>query len=424
MKNRVVVTGLGVVAPNGVRVSEFTKSIQKGVSGITSHPKLKELGFSCQIGGVPTISEEKIKEYFTDLQLKNFNSDNILYGVIAGMDALKDAGIRSAAKEEEPLWDLGIIFGSGNSSVEKFRESFYKIDDGNVRRLGSTSVAQTMASSVSAHLGGMIGAGNRVTGNASACATGTEAIVMGYEHISSGKATQMLCGSSNDGGPYVWGGFDAMRILPHRYNENPAVASRPMSDDASGFVPGCGAGALVLESLESAKKREATIYAEVLGGSVNSGGQRGAGSMTAPNSVAVQRCITESLKQAEIDASEIDYINGHLTATAKDSLEIQNWSEALGRKGADFPYINSLKGMTGHCLAASGSIEAVSTILQLQKGFVFPNINCETIHPEIEKMIALERIPKKVVKTNLQTAIKASFGFGDVNACVIFRRKN
>ncbi len=424
MKNRVVVTGLGVVAPNGVGVTEFTEAIQSGTSGVTFHEKLKELNFSCQIGGVATISEEKIKEYFTDLQLKNFNSDNILYGVIAGMDALKDAGVQPVGKDNGPLWDLGIIFGSGNSSVEKFRESFYKIDDGNVRRLGSTSVAQTMASSVAAYLGGMIGAGNRVTGNSSACATGTEAIIMGYEHIASGKATQMLCGSSNDGGPYVWGGFDAMRILPYQYNDNPTAASRPLDANANGFVPGCGAGALLLESLESAQTRGATIYAEVLGGFVNSGGQRGEGSMTAPNSLAVQRCITESLNQEGIEASEIDYINGHLTATTKDALEIQNWSEALGRKGTDFPYINSLKGMTGHCLAASGSIEVVSTILQLKEGFVFPNVNCETVHPEIEKMIASEKIPKKLLKTNIQTAIKASFGFGDVNACVIFRRKN
>ena len=188
MKSRVVVTGLGVVAPNGVGVQEFTKAIENGTSGITFHQQLKELNFSCQIGGIPTVSEEKIKEYFTPLQLKNFKSNNILYGVIAGMDALKDAGIQPADQEAKPLWDLGIIFGTGNSSVEKFRESFYKIDEGKVRRLGSTSVAQTMASSVSAYLGGMIGAGNRVSSNASACATGTEAIMLGYEQIASGKS--------------------------------------------------------------------------------------------------------------------------------------------------------------------------------------------------------------------------------------------
>ena len=225
-------------------------------------------------------------------------------------------------------------------------------------------------------------------------------------------------------GPYVWGGFDAMRILPYQYNDNPAAASRPLSANASGFVPGCGAGALLLESLESAEKRGATIYAEVLGGAINSGGQRGEGSMTAPNSVAVKKCIAEAMRMAKIEASEIDYINGHLTATSKDALEIQNWCEALERKGSDFPYINSLKGMTGHCLAASGSIESVSTVIQLKDGFVFPNINCETLHPEIEKWVASEKIPKQLKQGKIQTAIKASFGFGDVNACVIFRRKN
>lgn len=424
MRNRVVITGLGVVAPNGVGVSEFLKAIKAGTSGITFHQELKDANFSCQIGGVPTISEEKINQYFTQLQFKNFNSNNILYGVIAGMDALKDANIEPAAKDAEPLWDVGVIFGSGNSSAEKFRESFYKIDAKNVRRLGSNTVNQTMASSVSAYLGGKIGAGNQVTSNASACATGTEAILMGYEQIASGRATKMLCGSSNDGGPYVWGGFDAMRILPYQFNQNPTAASKPMSADATGFVPGCGAGALMLESLESAEKRGAQIYAEVLGGAVNSGGQRGVGSMTAPNSTAVQKCIVAAIHSAGINASEIDYINGHLTATTKDAVEVENWSKALNRKGSDFPYINSLKGMTGHCLAASGSIEAVSTILQMNEHFLFSNSNCENIHPEIEKLVASDKVLRKIKNMEIKTAIKASFGFGDVNSCVIFRRKN
>lgn len=424
MRNRVVITGLGVVAPNGVGVPEFLKAIKAGTSGITFHQELKDANFSCQIGGIPTISEEKINQYFTQLQLKNFNSNNILYGVIAGMDALKDANIEPAAKDAEPLWDVGVIFGSGNSSAEKFRESFYKIDAKNVRRLGSNTVSQTMASSVSAYLGGKIGAGNQVTSNASACATGTEAILMGYEQIASGRATKMLCGSSNDGGPYVWGGFDAMRILPCQFNQNPTAASKPMSADATGFVPGCGAGALMLESLESAEKRGAKIYTEVLGGAVNSGGQRGVGSMTSPNSTAVQKCIVAAIHSAGINASEIDYINGHLTATTKDAVEVENWSKALNRKGSDFPYINSLKGMTGHCLAASGSIEAVSTILQMNEHFLFSNSNCENIHPEIEKLVASEKVLRKIKNIEIKTAIKASFGFGDVNSCVIFRRKN
>lgn len=423
MKQRVVITGLGVVAPNGVGVPAFLKAIKKGSSGIAFQQKLKDLNFSCQVGGVPRISEEQKQAYFTPLQLKNFHSNGILYGVMAGMEALKDANISPALKNESPLWDLGVVFGVATSGVEKFRESIYKLDDGNVRRLGSTAVAQTMASGVSAYLSGMIGAGNCVTTNSAACSTGAESILMGYDRIVSGKASQMLCGSTGEDGPYVWGGFDAIKVITYKHNNAPTQASRPMSATASGFVPGSGAGALLLESLESAQKRNAPIYAEVLGGSVNSGGQRLDGTMTAPNSVGVQKCITDALADAGVLAKDIDYINGHLTATTKDALEIANWSAALKRKGKDFPYINSLKGMVGHCLAASGSIEAVSTILQLQHGFVFPNVNCEDMHPEIATVIASERIPMSTIKTPLNIAAKASFGFGDVNACVIFRKK-
>jgi 3-oxoacyl-(acyl-carrier-protein) synthase len=422
MKKRVVITGLGVVSPNGVGISAFSEALKKGVLGIEFLPELRDLNFSCQLGASPKISEEKKRKYLSDLQLRNFNSNGILYGVIAGMDALKDAKITPAKPDEEPLWDLGIIFGTGISGVDKFREAIHKIDNKNVRRLGSTSVAQTMTSGVSAYLGGLIGAGNMVTANSSACATGTEALLMGYEHIASGNAEFMLCGSTSDSGPYIWGGFDAMKVTTYKYNDAPTEVAGPMSADASGFVPGSGAGAYLLESLESAQKRGATIYAEVLGGAVNNGGQRGGGSMTAPNSLAIQKCIKNALEDSNTEASEIDYINGHLTATIKDPDEIENWSIALNKKGEHFPYINSLKGMVGHCLAASRSIEIVSAILQLHEGFIFPNVNCENLHPKIASLVASEKISMKMQKTSLQTIAKASFGFGDVNACAIFKK--
>ena len=136
-----------------------------------------------------------------------------------------------------------------------------------------------------------------------------------------------------------------MRVMSYKHNDSPEKGSRPMSETAAGFVPGSGAGALVLESLESALERKATIYAEVLGGDINSGGQRNGGTLTAPNSEAVQRCITNALVDAQISSNEIDLINGHLTATSKDALEIENWTKALQRKGTQFPYINSLKSM-------------------------------------------------------------------------------
>lgn len=420
MGRRVVITGLGVCAPNGVGLTDFTQALLDGKSGIRHQPNLEKLGFGCQVAGEPLVKDNLINSYFTPLERRGLNASGIVYGVIAGVDAWNDSGLVKNTKNE-PSWDRGIVFGTGILGVDKFREAIHLIDDGNVRRLGSTSVIQTMASGISAYLGGMLGCGNQVTTNSAACTTGTEGIIMAYDRISQGKAEIMLTGSCSDSGPYVWGGFDAMRILPRGYNNDPAKASRPMSATASGFIPGSGAGALVLESLESAQERGAHIYAEVLGGEINSGGQVGEGSMTAPNSLAVQRCIKNAVVNAGIEASDIDVINGHLTATSKDSLEIENWSVALNRKGANFPFINSFKGAVGHCLAAAGSIECVAAILQIKKQVVFKNINCEDVHPEITELIADSCIPRKTLEHAPSIIAKASFGFGDVNACVIFK---
>lgn len=421
MKQRVVITGLGIVAPNGVGLSDFTKALKNGTSGIRFHQDLKDLNFSCQIGGIPQITDELISKYFTDLQLRGFNSSGILYGCIAGMDAWKDAGFDLNSKSELD-YDTGLIFGTGTSGVEKFREAIHKLDEGNVRRLGSTVVLQTMASGISAYLGGMLGFGNQVTTNSSACTTGTEALLMGYERIKYGKAKRMLVGSCSDHGPYIWGGFDAMRVMTYKHNDSPTEGSRPMSVSASGFVPGSGAGALVLESLESALERGATIYAEVMGGEINSGGQRQGGTLTAPNPEAVHRCIKNALQNSGIVSSEIEVINGHLTATSKDTLEIENWTEALQRQGKNFPFINSTKSLVGHCLAAAGAIECVASIIQLKEQFIAPNINCDDLHPGIEELVSPEKIPHKKIDQEFDTIAKASFGFGDVNACVLFKR--
>ena len=174
--------------------------------------------------------------------------------------------------------------------------------------------------------------------------------------------------------------------------------------------------------MESALERGATIYAEILGGEVNSGGQRNGGSMTAPNSESVQRCIKKAVENSNIEAKDIDAINGHLTATIKDFTEIENWSQALNLKGADFPYINSLKSMIGHCLSASGAIESVASILQIHNSFIFPNINCEDLNEEITALISEEKIPQKLIEKEINIVAKASFGFGDVNGCLIFKK--
>ncbi|WP_332368791.1 beta-ketoacyl-[acyl-carrier-protein] synthase family protein [Spirosoma telluris] len=253
MRNRVVITGLGVVAPNAVGVPSFLEAIQNGRSGITFHQELADMKFSCQVGGIPPVTEAHKHQYFSDLQLHQLNSSGIVYGVIAGMEAWQNAGLPVAT--DEPDWDSGIVFGTGILGIDKLREAIYKVDQGQVRRLGSTAVVQTMTSGVSAYLSGMLGCGNQITANSSACATGTEALWLAYDRIVHGNAKRMLAGSCNDHGPYIWGGFDAMRVLPYQFNNTPEKASRPLSATASGFVPASGAGALVLESLDSALKR-------------------------------------------------------------------------------------------------------------------------------------------------------------------------
>lgn len=422
MSERVVITGLGVVSPNGVGLKPFLQAIRSGKSGIQRFEELEELGFSCQLGGIPPVPDELFDDYFTPLQRKGFVSPGIMYGCIAGVDAWRDAGLQFG-NDQRPDYDSGTIFGVGNSSAEKFRESIYKLDQGQVRRLGSTSVPQIMASGISAYLGGLLALGNQVTSNSSACSTGTEAVIMAYDRIQSGRAKRMLAGACNDHGPYVWGGFDAMKVTNYKSNHAPEEASRPMSASAAGFVPGSGAGALLLESLESALERGAHIYAEVIGGCINSGGQRMGGTLTAPNSHAVKACIRSAVSDAKIHPDQIDAINGHLTATIKDPEEISNWVEALNRSGINFPWINSLKSQTGHCLSAAGAIECVATVLQIDQQFLFPNLNCSDPHPEIIRKIDKQKIPRTLIEdVNIDIIAKASFGFGDVNAVVIFKK--
>ncbi len=421
MNRRVVVSGMGVVAPNAIGIRDFERAIRSGRSGIRLLPELQEKGFGCCIGGVPEMDETLLAKHFSELERKQLKVHNLIYAILAAEEAWRDAGLEKA--RQEPLWDTGCVFGVGLSGVRAIREGVYLIDGLQVKRMGSHTVPQTMASGVSAHLGGRFGLGNWVFTNASACSTGTEAIRLASEHIRRGGAERMLCGSCDSDGPYIWGGFDAMRVLTRRFNDRPEEGSRPMSASASGFVPGAGAGALLLESLDSARARDAEIHAEIVGGFTNSGGQRAGGSMTAPNLAGIERCIAGALAQAEIQPSQIDLVSGHLTATAGDPGEVSAWVKALKRSGQDFPWINSLKSMVGHCLSGAGAIESVAAILQLKYQFVHPSLNCEDLHPDIAAHIDSKRIPASDQSVDgMKYVAKASFGFGDVNSVIILRK--
>jgi 3-oxoacyl-(acyl-carrier-protein) synthase len=178
---------------------------------------------------------------------------------------------------------------------------------------------------------------------------------------------------------------------------------------------------LMLESLESAEARGAEIYAEVLGSALNCGGHRGGGSMTAPNPESVRRCILGALADAKITASDVDLINGHLTATGADPKEVASWAAALQCSPEDFPVITATKSLIGHTLGAAGALESVASVIMLCGGFAHPSINCEDVHPEIEAYDG--SIPHTLRELpDLKVVVKAGFGFGDVNACLVFKK--
>jgi len=421
MRRRVVITGMGVVAPNAVGLDAYERALRNGTSGIRHIPILDELKFGCRVAGVPQGVDEIAEDYFDEDELLAMNSSH-RFGCVAAVDAWTDAGFERPEHDDDHVnWDTGAVIGTGIGGIDTIGERVVPmVDGGRVRRLGSTMVEQVMGSGVSARVSGLLALGNQVTANSSACSTGTEAIIEGAGRIRAGLADRMLCGGTEGASHYIWAGFDSMRVLCRNHNDEPEKASRPLSASAGGFVPGSGAGILHLESLESAEERGARIYAEVLGGALNCGGHRNGGSMTAPNPISVRRVIGQALADAEIDPEEIDIINGHLTATGADPNEVAAWADALEATPETFPVINSTKSMIGHGLGAAGALESVACILMLRGGFAHPSLNCEDVHPRIEPWAA--SIPHETREMpGLRTIIKSGFGFGDVNACVIFR---
>ena len=418
---RVVVTGLGVVASNAHGTAAFAQALREGKSGIRFIESLKALNLRCQVGGIPEGIDAIAPRYLAEDELLTMNT-NMVYAAIASIDAWNDAGLaRIPAEAGEPDWDTGAIVGTGLGGVESVGAKLVpRTDAGKAGSLGSSMIEQTMCSGNSARLGGLLGLGNQVTTNSSACSTGTEAVVDSFHRIRTGQAKRMLAGGSDGASKYGWASFDALRVACRTFNHAPEKASRPMSATAGGFVPSSGAGVLLLESLSSARQRGARVYAEILGGHVNCGGQRGGGTMTAPNAGGVRRCIREAVAMAGIGAERIDLINGHLTATFVDPYEVESWAAALGLPPAKLPLIQATKSLVGHGLGAAGGIECVASVLQLHQGFVHGSINCEDLHPALAAYA--ERIPHASLEAPIRVVAKASFGFGDVNGCVLFRR--
>lgn len=424
MRKRVVITGLGIVTSNGGNVNEFLNAIKAGKSGIKHIDWLEAHKFSCQVAGIPNVDTES-NLYMLEKYLLHDSGMNIKYGVIAAMEAWNDAKLEVPEPEGNHVnWDTGAIIGSGMGNIDIFTDKIIpKTDKKQVRRIKTNVAELMMFNAVSANLEWIFALGNIVSANASACSTGTESVIMGTERIRSGKANRMLVGATEIASPYIWGAFDSMFLLDRTHNNNPEAASRPMSATAGGFVPCAGAGMIMLEDYDVAKKRNAKIYGEIKGCSLNSGGQRNGGTMQSPGPQGVKRCIKAALDDAQVSPMEIDFIAGHLSATKADPLEIKNWSEALNREANYFPFINSLKSLTGHGLGAAGIMEIIAAILQLDGQFIHPSKNSEDLHAEIAKIVDKDKIPQKLIENqNIKNIAKASFGFGDLNSCVILSK--
>jgi 3-oxoacyl-(acyl-carrier-protein) synthase len=237
------VTGLGVVAANGIGVPEFLEGLRQGTSGVRFDPRLRELNFSCQVLGTPVFPDEIAASVLTAERLRSTNSA-MRFAAFAAMECWRDAGFAWSLGDSEPVdWNTGVCFGTGVSGMDTIAEKVVPLTSaGQVRRLGSSAAEQTMCSNVSALVGGLLGAGGQVSTNSSACATGTEAIVNGYRLIAHGYAERVLAGAAEGHSLYTAACFDSMRVTARGWNESPERASRPLSAGAAGFVPAFGSG--------------------------------------------------------------------------------------------------------------------------------------------------------------------------------------
>ena len=430
---RIVITGIGAVAPNGLGIEAYRAALQAGKSGIAHHEELKNLNFACQIGGKPPVGPDEAEALIPSADLAKLN-EAMVYATMAAVEAARMSGVPVDLKKgymDTPVdWETGAIIGCGIGGMDTMYDEMAPVlaaaaeqDPGmGCRPMGTDIVPKIMESSVSVAVGKFLGLGGQTTTNSSACNTGTEAIFEAYKHMQLGYADSMYAGGAEGTHAGTWSGFDAMRdVLCSKFNGMAEKGSQPMGAGACGFVPAGGAGIVRLETLEHAQKRGAKILVELVGAYCNSGGQRDGGTMTFPNPDGVARCIRRVLQDSGVDPKNISLINGHLTSTGADPREIGSWIKALELPIDRFPLIQSTKSMIGHTLGAAGALESVAAIDQIVNSYVHPSINSENVHPQIP---IGNSIPHQMVEKELEYVIKASFGFGDVNGCLLFKRWN
>lgn len=400
---RAVITGIGIVSCLGNNKQQVTDSLRDGKSGITAREIYKEMGMRSHVAARPEID---LKENIDRKQLR-FMGEAAAYAYIAMRDAIADAGLTD---EEVSNERTGIIAGSGGGSAFSQVESADILREKGIRRVGPYRVTQTMGSTVSACLATPFKIRGTNYSISSACSTSAHCIGNALELIQLGKQDRVFAGGGEEEHWALSCMFDAMGALSTKYNDNPSVASRAYDADRDGFVIAGGGGMVVVEELETAQARGATIYAEVVGYGASSDGH----DMVAPSGEGAQRCM--KLASATVD-TPIDYINAHGTSTpVGDIAELKAVRAVFGDNG---PHIGSTKSLSGHSLGAAGVQEAIYSLLMQQAGFIAASANIDTLDEAASDMNIVQT---RIDDAKLDTVMSNSFGFGGTNASLVFRR--
>ncbi len=408
MKRRVVITGLGIVSPVGNDINSAWDSVVNGRGGIGSITRFDPSELNSHIAG--EVKDFDVTAYMPAKEARQMDTF-IHYGIAAGVQAWKDAGLEVTESNAERL---GVIVGSGIGGLQRIEQTQKEYLERGARRISPFFVPASLINLVSGQLSIMLGLKGPSYAVVSACTTGLHSIGDAGRLIEYGDADVMLAGGTESTvTPLGIGGFAAMRALSTR-NDDPATASRPWDVDRDGFVLGEGAGVLVLEEYEHAKKRGAKIYGELSGYGMSSDAYH----ITAPDLDGPRRGMLAALKNGGINPDEVNYVNAHGTSTPLgDKNETQALKMAFGDHAKNL-VVNSTKSMTGHLLGAAGGVEAVFTTLAVHHQVSPPTINIFNQDPECDlDFCANEARPMKI-----DVALSNSFGFGGTNGSMVVRR--
>lgn len=410
MGRRVVITGLGVVSPAGSSLEKFWENLTAGKSGIGRITKFDPEGFPVQIAG--EVKDFDPLQYFDRKEVRR-TDPFIQFAVGAAVQAVEQSGLEESDVDKTRV---GVLIGSGIGGLSTIEQQLKILWEKGPRRVSPFCVPMEIINMASGLVSIRFGYKGPNISVVTACATGTHTIGEAYRTIQYGDADVMVAGGAESCiTPLAVAGFAAAKALSTR-NDEPEKASRPFEKNRDGFVMGEGAGIVVLEELEHAKRRGAKILAEVVG--YGTSGDAYHMTAPAPEGEGAARAMANALKNAGIKPEDIDYINAHGTSTKfNDLFETMAIKKVFG----DHAYkvkISSIKSMIGHLLGAAGGVEVVSSVMTLQTGVIPPTINYEEPDPECD----LNYTPNEAVKVDVRYVLKNSFGFGGTNACLVLKR--